>query len=249
MRESDTMKKAAFVTGGSGDIGSAICRRLAADGYAVCIGYNTGESPAAKLCDELRAAGADAFAVHCDVRNEESVQKSVQLCEELTGGISLLINNAGTAHIGLFTDMSEEELCAVINTDLIGAMRVSKAFLPRMIREHSGDIINISSVWGEKGASCEVVYSAAKAGLNGFTKALARETAPSGIRVNAVACGYIDTKMNAQLTENDKSMLLDEIPAGRFGTGEDIAELCSFLASERSAYINGQLIRSDGCWI
>ncbi|MBR1422429.1 MAG: 3-oxoacyl-ACP reductase FabG [Ruminococcus sp.] len=243
------MKKAAFVTGGSGDIGSAICRRLAAEGYTVCIGYNTNKSSAEKVCEELKTTGADAFTVGCDIRDRKSVQKTVQKCSELTGGIELLVNNAGTAHIGLFTDMSEEELLSVIDTDLIGAMRVTKAFLPEMIREHKGVIINISSVWGEKGASCEVAYSAAKAGLNGFTKALARETAPSGIRVNAVSCGFIDTKMNSQLTDAERSMLLDEIPASRFGRCEDIAELCAFLASEKASYINGQIIRADGCWI
>ena len=201
------------------------------------------------LCSQLRDSGADAFALHCDTTDLVSVQKSVQFVSYITGGAEVLINCAAIADIGLFTDLSEERMLEIIEADLIGAMRVTKAFLPYMIREHKGTVINISSVWGEKGASCEVAYSAAKAGLNGFTLALAREAAPSGVRVNAVSCGFIDTAMNAQLSEDDRRALLDEIPASRFGTPEDIAGVCAFLAGEDSAYITGQIIRADGAWI
>ncbi len=243
------MKKSAFITGGSGGIGSAICRRFAGDGFTVFIGYNSSEQKAEMLCSQLRDSGADAFALHCDTTDLVSVQKSVQFVSDITGGAEVLINCAAIADIGLFTDLSEERMLEIIEADLIGAMRVTKAFLPYMIREHKGTVINISSVWGEKGASCEVAYSAAKAGLNGFTQALAREAAPSGVRVNAVSCGFIDTAMNAQLSEDDRRALLDEIPASRFGTPEDIAGVCAFLAGEDSAYITGQIIRADGAWI
>lgn len=243
------MKKSAFITGGSGGIGSAICRRFAGDGFTVFIGYNSSEQKAEMLCSQLRNSGADAFALHCDTTDLVSVQKSVQFVSDIIGGAEVLINCAAIADIGLFTDLSEERMLEIIEADLIGAMRVTKAFLPYMIREHKGTVINISSVWGEKGASCEVAYSAAKAGLNGFTQALARETAPSGVRVNAVSCGFIDTAMNAQLSEDDRRALLDEIPASRFGTPEDIAGVCAFLAGEDSAYITGQIIRADGAWI
>ncbi len=243
------MPKAAFITGGSGGIGSAVCRRFARDGFTVFIGYKSSEKKASALCEELKANGADAFTVCCDTSSLESVQNSVQLISKLTGGADVLVNCAGIADIGLFTELSEERMLEIIEADLIGAMRVTKAFLPYMIREHKGSVINISSVWGEKGASCEVAYSAAKAGLNGFTQALAREAAPSGVNVNAVSCGFIDTKMNAQLSEEERSAILDEIPASRFGTPEDIAGVCAFLAGEDSAYITGQIIRADGAWI
>ena len=243
------MTKTAFVTGGAGGIGAAVCRELADEGFRIFIGYNRSEKAADSLCEELKAGGVDAFCVSCDVADSESVQKAVQFINGVSKGVDVLVNNAGIAEIGLFTDMTDERLFEMINTDLLGAMRVTKALLPGMIARHSGSIINISSVWGEKGASCEVAYSAAKAGLNGFTAALARETAPSGVRVNAVSCGFIDTKMNKALGEDDRRAILDEIPLGRFGTPEDIAKVVRFLAGERSAYICGQVIRADGGWV
>lgn len=133
--------------------------------------------------------------------------------------------------------------------ELLGAMRMSRAVLPEMIREHSGNVINITSVWGEKGASCEVAYSAAKAGLIGFTKALAREVAISGIRVNCVSCGMIDTKMNGELTKEDVRVIVDDIPAGRIGKPRDVANVVRFLSGEGADYIHGQVVRVDGCWI
>lgn len=243
------MTKVAFITGASGDIGSEISRVLAKQGYAAALGFNTNESAANELSAELKSQGCEAIAVKCDITDSASIASALELIKKELGEVMLLVNNAGLASIGLYTDLTDAELANIITTDLVGAMEVSRQVLPAMIRAKQGCIINISSVWGEKGASCEVAYSAAKAGLIGFTRALAREEAPSGIRVNCICCGYIETKMNAQLSQQDKDALLDEIPAGRFGTPNDVAQTAAFLASERSDYINGQVIRLDGCWI
>jgi 3-oxoacyl-[acyl-carrier protein] reductase len=164
------------------------------------------------------------------------------------GEIDLLVNNGGIADINLFTEITDDRLCEILNVNLTGAMRLSKSVLPHMIRRHKGNIINISSVWGEVGASCEVAYSAAKAGLIGFTKALAREVAPSAVRVNCVSCGMIDTKMNSELTAEDVAAIRDDIPLGRVGTPADVAAAVVFLAEESSSYICGQVIRVDGGW-
>ena len=184
----------------------------------------------------------------------EAMQRGKHVAVEVPAAMTvaeceLLINNAGIADIGLFTDLTDERLAELMNTNLFGHMRLTKDVLPQMLRRHSGSVINISSVWGESGASCEVAYSAAKAGLIGFTKALAKECAPSGVRVNCVSCGLIDTKMNITLSEEDLNAVTDEIPMGRMGTPDDIANAVMFLAEESSAYITGQVLRVDGGWL
>lgn len=161
----------------------------------------------------------------------------------------VLVNCAAVSQIGLFTDLSDEELIQIVNVDLMGAMLAAKAALPEMIRRRKGKIINISSVWGEVGASCETAYSAAKAGLIGFTKALAKEAAPSGINVNCISAGMIDTKMNSSLSESEISDIVMQIPAGRMGTPVEVANAVKFLISDKSSYINGQTIRLDGAWL
>lgn len=243
------MRKVAFITGASGDIGGAVAMQLAKDGFAVAIGYNENKLAADKLLERIKAHGREVCAVRCDITDSDCIKSAVEHTSKQLGNISVLVNNAGIAKIGLFTDNSFEDLSKLLHANLLGAMELSRQVLPDMIRAKSGNIINISSVWGEKGASCEVAYSAAKAGLIGFTKSLAREEAPSGIRVNCVSCGFIDTKMNAELSEQDKQAVIDEIPANRLGTPQDVANTVSFLASEKSDYINGQVIRVDGSWI
>lgn len=243
------MNKTAFVSGGSGGIGGEICRALAKDGWLTAIGYKNGGERAKALAAELCSEGLTAKAFYCDISELKSIEKCLSELENSFGSAGLLVNNAGTADINLFTDLSDERLCEILNINLLGAMRLSKAVLPDMIRNHKGNIINISSVWGEKGASCEAAYSAAKAGLIGFTKALSREVAPSGIRVNCVSCGIIDTRMNCELSEDDLKAVIDEVPAGRIGTPADVANAVTFLADGRSDYIHGQVIRVDGCWI
>ena len=165
------------------------------------------------------------------------------------GRIDILVNNAGISHIGLFMDATEEEIQKIVSTNLLGAMYLSKHVLKDMISRKSGNIINISSMWGEVGASCEVLYSTTKGGLNLFTKALAKEVAPSNIRVNCIAPGVIDTKMNSFLGEEEKISLEEEIPLGRFGNPSEIGKLAVFLCSEDSSYITGQIIRADGGFI
>lgn len=243
------MKKTALVTGGSGGIGSEVCKALAEDGWQVAVCYKSGRAAAEALVTELKGQGLCAEAFHCDIGDRESIERCISEVRDSFGMVTLLVNNAGTADIELFTDMTDEKLCEMLEINLLGAMRMSRGVLTDMIREHAGNIINITSVWGEKGASCEVAYSAAKAGLIGFTKALAREVAISGIRVNCISCGMIDTKMNGELTEEDVRTIVDDIPAGRIGLPRDVANAVRFLSSEGADYIHGQVIRVDGCWI
>ncbi|WP_294589212.1 elongation factor P 5-aminopentanone reductase [uncultured Ruminococcus sp.] len=243
------MKKTALVTGGSGGIGSEVCKALAEDGWQVAVCYKSGRAAAEALVTELKGQGLCAEAFHCDIGDRESIERCISEVRDSFGMVTLLVNNAGTADIELFTDMTDEKLCEMLEINLLGAMRMSRKVLTDMIREHAGNIINITSVWGEKGASCEVAYSAAKAGLIGFTKALAREVAISGIRVNCISCGMIDTKMNGELTEEDVRAIVDDIPAGRIGLPRDVANAVRFLSSEGADYIHGQVIRVDGCWI
>ena len=241
--------KTAVVTGGSRGIGLAIATKLAKEGANIAILYVGDENEGIKAKEELSQYGTKVEQYFCDVSNFEESKKVVDQVIEEFGSIEILVNNAGTADIELFTDMTDEKLCEMMNVNLLGAMRMSRAVLPEMIREHSGNVINITSVWGEKGASCEVAYSAAKAGLIGFTKALAREVAISGIRVNCVSCGMIDTKMNGELTEEDVRVIVDDIPAGRIGKPRDVANVVRFLSGEGADYIHGQVVRVDGCWI
>lgn len=243
------MKKTALVTGGSGGIGSEVCKALAEDGWQVAVCYKSGRAAAEALVTELKGQGLCAEAFHCDIGDRESIERCISEVRDSFGMVTLLANNAGTADIELFTDMTDEKLCEMLEINLLGAMRMSRGVLTDMIREHAGNIINITSVWGEKGASCEVAYSAAKAGLIGFTKALAREVAISGIRVNCISCGMIDTKMNGELTEEDVRAIVDDIPAGRIGLPRDVANAVRFLSSDGADYIHGQVIRVDGCWI
>lgn len=243
------MKKTALVTGGSGGIGSEVCKALAEDGWQVAVCYKSGRAAAEALVTELKGQGLCAEAFHCDIGDRESIERCISEVRDSFGMVTLLVNNAGTADIELFTDMTDEKLCEMLEINLLGAMRMSRGVLTDMIREHAGNIINITSVWGEKGASCEVAYSAAKAGLIGFTKALAREVAISGIRVNCISCGMIDTKMNGELTEEDVRAIVDDIPAGRIGLPRDVANAVRFLSSEGADYIHGQVIRVDGCWV
>ena len=163
------------------------------------------------------------------------------------GGVDVVVNNAGISHIGLLTDTSFEEWEALIQTNLSAAFYTSKLSIPYMLSKHAGKIINISSVWGTVGASCEVAYSASKGGLNAFTKALAKELAPSNIQVNAIACGCIDTAMNQCFSAEERAALEEEIPTGRFGTPEEVAELTYSLASNHN-YLTGQIITLDGGW-
>lgn len=230
------MKKA-VVTGGSGGIGSAICRALAENGYYVYVGYASSAEKAALLAAEI---GGESLEI--DVSDVKSIDAA---CEKM-GAVNLLVNNAGISEIDLFTAISEEKSNNIINVNLVGAMELTRKLLPSMIREKSGCIINISSMWGEVGASCEVDYSASKAGIIGFTKALAKEVAPSGIRVNCISPGFIMTEMNSRFSDEDLELIREEIPLGIFGEPRHIADATVFLASEKAEYITGQIIGVNG---
>lgn len=196
----------------------------------------------------------DCVLVPGDIAEPQTAERLVEAAQKLAARfhletpVSVLVNNAGISRIGLFQDCSSADWAALIGTNLGGVFQTTKAILPLMIHAKAGHIINISSVWGVVGASCEAVYSASKGGVNALTQALAKEVAPSGIAVNAIACGAIDTKMNAQLSPEERAALLEEIPAGRMGTPEEVASVCLMLA-EATPYLTGQIIRLDGGWI
>lgn len=233
--------KTAVITGSSRGIGKAIAEEFAKNGYHVILNASKSADELNDAFDEFLSKGYSCEAVLADVSDYEECKKLFIKAPDV------LVNNAGISHIGLFTDMTPESWKHLIDVNLMSAFNCSHIALKTMIRNHCGNIINISSIWGERGASCEVVYSASKGGINSFTKALAKEVGLSGIRVNAISCGVIDTKMNACFDEEEKAALCDEISLARFGKAEEIAKLAYFLAEDdKSGYINGQIITADG---
>ena len=240
------MGKTAFVTGGSRGIGRAIVRRLAAEGHAVGINYLQSRAAAETLAAEIRGEGGKALAVRADVADREAITAAIHLVEAALGPISLLVNNAGIAEQRQFQDISEDFWQRIFAVNVTGPFHTAQAVLPGMLHEKRGAIINISSIWGQRGASCETAYSASKAALIGLTRSLAMELAPSGIRVNCVAPGVIRTDMVEVLGEDTLSDLTRETPMGRLGTPEDIARLAAFLAGDGASFITGQVLRVDG---
>ena len=233
--------KTAVITGSSRGIGKAIAEEFAKNGYHVILNASKSADELNDAYEEFLSKGYSCEAVLADVSEYEECKKLFIKAPDV------LVNNAGISHIGLFTDMPPESFKHLIDVNLMSAFNCSHIALKTMIRNHCGNIINISSIWGERGASCEVVYSASKGGINSFTKALAKEVGLSGIRVNAISCGVIDTKMNACFDEEEKAALCDEISLARFGKAEEIAKLAYFLAEDdKSGYINGQIITADG---
>lgn len=230
------MKKA-LVTGGSGGIGSAVCRMLSENNYMVYINYYSSEKKAQHLADDIKG-----IAVKFDVSDRNDVNNAVKSI----GHIDLLVNNSGISEINTFDSVSPENADRILNINLKGTLNCSRAVLPDMIRNKSGVIINISSMWGECGASCEVDYSASKAGVIGFTKALAKEVAPSGIRVNCISPGFILTDMNKNFSDEDLKLIKEDIPLGIFGIPENVADSVIFLASEKASFITGQILGVNG---
>ena len=227
----------AIVTGGSRGIGAAVCRALAAQGKTVTVGYLAAEKRARALAEEI-----GGIAVGGDIADPATAEK--MLSE--TGGAGILVCSAGISHIGLFQDMTTAQWRRLFAVNVEGAFNACRAAAPYMIRAGWGRIVLISSMWGLRGASCEAAYSASKAALVGFAKALAKELGPSGITVNCLCPGVIDTEMNSALSEETMAQLKEETPLGRIGTAEDVAAAVSFLVGEGASFITGQVLSVDG---
>lgn len=234
--------KTALITGASRGIGRATAKVFAKSGYRVIINYKNSYKQAKSLCGELD----NAYIYKADVSDSAQVKAMFEYVKESFGGVDVLVNNAGISHIGVFQLMEDSEIEKILCTNLTGAILCSKYAVKDMVSKKSGNIINISSMWGEVGASCEVVYSASKAGIIGLTKALAKEVGQSGIRVNCIAPGVIETDMNKELDAQTITELIDEIPLKRMGTAEEIAKIALFLASDDSSYLNGITIGANG---
>lgn len=240
------MKKTVLITGASGGIGQAIAREFAKLNYNVVICYNTNQDSADILLEELKSKGTDVIAVKADVSDEVQVEKLFDQAEKAFGGVDVLINNAGISQIKMINDVTSEEWDKMLSVNTKSAFLCSKRAISHMVRNHFGRIINISSMWGICGASCEVPYSTSKAALHGFTKALAKELAPSGITVNCICPGLIDTAMNSHLSENDLADFVSEIPVMRIGKPEEIAHTAAFFADSMSGYVTSQILAVDG---
>lgn len=242
------MNHTVVITGASRGIGRAIAHAFARGGYHLVINCSKSTDALLSLKAELETIyHCQVLASVGDVSDYHYVEQLYADIQTRFSGVDVLINNAGISHIGLLSDMSIDEWNRIVGTNLTAAFSMSKLAIPYMIGKKSGKIINISSVWGNVGASCEVAYSACKGGINSFTKALAKELAPSNIQVNAIACGVIDTQMNACFSEEERQALADEIPTGRFGTPEEVATLALQLATGNE-YLTGQIITLDGGW-
>lgn len=235
--------KTVIVTGGAKGIGSAIVKRFIKDGYKVAFTYNSSEEKAMALCEE---SGKMCKAFKLDITDSKAVNEAFAEIEKNFGEVDVLVNNAGIAEQALFTDITDEMWHRMIETNLSGAFYCSRAVLPYMIHRKCGKIINISSIWGETGGSCEVHYSAAKAGIIGMTRALAKEVGLSGITVNCVSPGVILTDMTSQFDESTMNELKSETPLNRIGTPEDIAGAVAFLASDDASFITGQDLAVNG---
>lgn len=238
------MNKKVLISGASRGIGEAIARKLAKEHYDLYLTCLHSEEKLHALADDLEqeySVSVNAFL--CDMSSEQEVE---ELFEHIPA-LDVLINNAGISYVGLLQDMSGEEWRKIIDTNLSSIFYTCKKAIPLMLKKHSGKIVNISSVWGERGASMEVAYSASKGGVNSFTKALAKELMPSNIQVNAVACGVIDTEMNRWLSEEERISLMEEIPAGRMGNASEAADMVSSILS-MPPYTTGQIFTIDGGW-
>lgn len=243
------MERIALVTGSSRGIGRAVARKLAAEGYAVCINYRERQDCADALAMELTAAGCRVMTAQADVSRRQEVNNMVYRVEDTLGPVSLLVNNAGVAGQALFQDITDELWHRYFSVNVDGAFHTIQAVLPRMLHQHAGCIVNISSIWGQRGASCEVTYSCTKAALIGLTRSLAMELAPTHIRVNCVAPGVIRTDMLDALPPEVLPQLAQETPLGRLGTPEDIAHAVAFLAGDGASFITGQVLTCDGGFI
>jgi len=234
--------KRVLIIGGSGGIGAATVEKFTKKGHQVVFTYHHNASKAAELANKT-----GAIAIQCDLADRNAIGKTVENALKLLDNtVDVLVNCAGIAEIKLFTDITDSDLQRMLDVNLTSVFTVTRAVAPYMIAGHYGKIINVGSMWGKVGASCEVHYSTAKAGIEGFTKALAKELGPSGITVNCIEPGVIDTPMNEKLDEATKKSLADETPLCRIGTPKEVAEAIYFFASDRSSFITGQILGVDG---
>ena len=240
-------QKIAIVTGASRGIGREVAKELAESGITVIANYNKSEEEAKKLQQELEEKNFKLEIFKADVSKREDVKKLVEYTIEKYGKIDILINNAGISEYKLFTDETDEDWDKLINTNLYSAFAMSQEVIPNMVHNKKGCIINISSIWGIVGGSLEVLYSISKAGLDGMTKALAKELGPSNIRVNSIAPGMINTKMNSKFTEKEIEEIKEEIPLERLGDPQDIAKCIKWLIDDN--YTTGQVISINGRWV
>ena len=241
LEETDSAMKNVLISGGGRGIGRACVEEFARAGYRVAFIYRANDAAAISLERET-----GAYAIRADISNPDEARAAVARAEELLGGVDILVNNAGVSLIKLFDETTDEEWRRVIDVNLSGAFYLSRGVCGGMIRRKWGRIINVGSMWGKVGASCEVAYSASKAGLRGLTMSLAKELGPSGITVNCIEPGVIDTDMNASLTEDVRASLAEETPMGRIGKPQEVASAVLFLASDGAGFITGQCIGVDG---
>ncbi len=235
-----------LITGSSRGIGRAIAMAFNKSSNNIVINGISNKHALDETLSQLRQTNDNVMGITADVSDYNAVKNMFEQINNRFGGVDVLINNAGISHIGLFDEMTPIEWNRLIDVNIKSVFNCCHCAIDHMLKNKNGVIINISSIWGVSGASCEAVYSATKGAINAFTKALAKELAPSGIRVNAIACGAIDTSMNDCFDDEEKEDLISRIPAMRFGTPEEIADLCTFLAEPKSKYIIGQTITVDG---
>ena len=233
--------KNVLITGGSRGIGRACVEKFTSEGYTVSFIYNNSDSVASEL-----SAKTGAHAIKADISNPERAKEAVSKALATMGGIDVLVNNAGVSLIKLFTDTTDEDYYNIMNTNLGGTFFVTREVARNMISNHFGRIVNIGSMWGKVGASCEVAYSASKSAIEGFTKALAKELGPSGVTVNCIEPGVINTEMNAELDEATVRELCDETPVGKIGDAKELADFIYLIATEKSGFVTGQVIGFDG---
>ncbi|MBQ3600023.1 MAG: 3-oxoacyl-ACP reductase FabG [Lachnospiraceae bacterium] len=241
-------RKTILVTGSSRGIGKAIAIKYAKKGYNVIINCVKNKELLENVKKEIESYQVSCLSFVGDMGNYDTACELFDNIKKMYGNLDILVNNAGISHIGLLADMTPDSWDSIINNNLNSVFYCSKLAIPHMLQQKSGKIINISSVWGNVGSSCEVAYSTTKGGINAFTKALAKELAPSNIQVNAIACGAIDTEMNHFLTDEELVDLVEDIPAGRLGTAEEVADFV-YALTHKNQYLTGQVIGFDGGWI
>ncbi|GIP21492.1 elongation factor P 5-aminopentanone reductase [Paenibacillus sp. J22TS3] len=248
-REKSIKNMTVLITGASRGIGAAIAERFAMEGLSVIIHYGKSHEKANETARKCLAHGVKVLTLSADLRSKDDILRMKEKLDDHGLYPDILVNNAGIAGYGMLEDLTEEQWDEMMNVNLKGVFLCTQTFMPFMIRQRFGRIINVSSIWGMSGASCEVAYSAAKGGVNAFTKALAKELAPSMVTVNAVAPGAVRTDMMNSFEESEIRRLEEEIPAGRLADPDEVASLVYFLALPESSYITGQIISPNGGWI